>query len=266
MYGLCGACPSLVGSMQNVGMIISVCAFLLVGTVLLRGVMGKCFTAFPLFYSYMIYVFCGSTLMYLVYWLDQQAYPSAYWIYYLVSILVEFSVVAEISDHVFRPFPAIRNLGRAITVVISATLGFIYILPAVLWSPARDTALLDIALRASVTKAVVIAVLLIVARHYGSELGKNVAGLMLGFSIYLGVNIANFAAAKVFGPAVYGELLWMLTPVAYMLCLLTWTVALWERVPIPQVSAVFPSAGRDSESVALELTRFNGELSKFLHK
>ena len=52
--------------------------------------------------------------MYLIYWLDPQVYPSAYWIYYLVSILVEFTVLVEISDQIFRPFPAIRNLGRAV--------------------------------------------------------------------------------------------------------------------------------------------------------
>ncbi len=53
--------------------------------------------------------------MYLIYWLYPQVYPSAYWIYYLVSILVEFTVLVEISDQIFQPFPAIRNLGRALT-------------------------------------------------------------------------------------------------------------------------------------------------------
>ena len=176
--------------MHILGMAISFCAFLLEGLLILRGAASRVFRLFPLFYSYIIYAFCGSLGMYLIYWLDPHVYPSAYWIYYLVSILVEFTVLVEISDQIFRPFPAIRNLGRALTIVISIALGLVYILPAILGSTHRRPALLDFALRASVTKAIILVVLFYVARHYGSELGRNVAGLMFGFSIYLAINIA----------------------------------------------------------------------------
>ena len=61
------------------------CAFILDGLLILRGAQEQMFRLFPLFYSYIIYVFCGSLGMYLIYWLTPQAYPSAYWIYFLVS-------------------------------------------------------------------------------------------------------------------------------------------------------------------------------------
>ena len=267
MHGVRGACPSLVGSMQNVGMVISLLAFALVGIVLARGIVGKCFRLFPLFYSYIIYVFCGSLMMYLVYWCDRQAYRTAFWFYYLVSILVEFTVLVEISDQIFRRFPAIRNLGRALTIIISAAFGLLYVLPAILWSPAgRAATLLDFALRASVTKAIVLTTLIIAARHYGLELGKNVAGLMVGFSIYLGVNVANLAAALLFGRVLYGNIFWIMVPTGYALCLLIWMIALWERSSVPNVGEVSPVVGGSSDAVALELTRFNSELSKLLHK
>jgi hypothetical protein len=250
--------------MRNVGLAISLCGFLLLSTILIRGIMGKCFKLFPLFYSYMIYVFCGTIVMYMVYWLDRQAYASAFWLYFLITILVEFSVLIEISDHAFRSLPVMRNLGRGLTIVISAAFMLIYILPVILWSSGRRPALFGFALRASVAKAFVLAVLFIAARHYRSELGKNVAGLMLGLSVYLGVNIANLASAKAFAPAVYGRIFWVMVPLSFTLGLLVWTTALWEYAPLPGI--VSPVAGRDSEAVALELTRFNGELSKFLHK
>jgi hypothetical protein len=252
--------------MQNLGMVISVCAFLLVGTILLRGIAGKCLKMFPLYYSYMIYVFCGSAFMYLVYWLDRSSYPSAYWLYFLISILVEFAVLVEISDHIFKDLPALRNLGRAITIFISAALALVYILPVIFWSHGRPPALLGFALRASVTKVVVLAVLFIVARHYCSELGKNVAGLMLGFSIYLGVSIGNIAAANAFGIALYAKMLWIVSPAAYLLCLIVWTIALWDFVPAQNRSIVSRVGARDSQAVALELSRFNNELSKLLNK
>jgi len=204
--------------------------------------------------------------MYLILWLNPQIYPSAYWIYYLASILAEFAVLVEVSDHIFQPFPAIRNLGRALTIASSIALGLLYILPAILGATHRRPALFDFALRASVSKAVILVVLFYVARHYGTELGRNVAGLMLGFSIYLAMNIAILAIGRAFEPAVGGNVLWVMGPLAAALSLLVWTISLWELAPMPRLHSISTATERDSEIVALELTRFNSELSKLLHK
>lgn len=214
----------------------------------------------------MTYALIGSTFMYLVYGLDRKDYPSTYWFYYLISILVEFSVLVEISDHIFQSFPAIRQLGRAITIVISGVFALVYVLPVIVWSNDRQPALLDFALRASVTKIVVLIALFLASRQFRSKLGKNVAGLMLGFAIYMGVNVANLAAAKAFDQAIYGQVLWILTPTAYALCLLVWTIALWDSVPAPSRSIVTSAGGRGSKDVALELAHFNSELSKLIDK
>ena len=252
--------------MHILGIVISFCAFLLGGLLILRGAVSRLISVFPLFYSYIIYCFCGFLGMYLIYWLDRQVYPSAYWIYYLVSILVEFTVLVEISDQIFRPYHAIRNLGRALTIVISIVLGFVYILPAILGSTPRRPALFDFALRACVTKVVILVVLFYMARHYGSELGRNVGGLMFGFSIYLAMNIAMLSAGKAFEPALRDPILWVMSPLASVLCVLVWTISLWELAPMPDRRATSTAAGRDPEAVALELTRFDSELSKILHK
>jgi len=265
-HGSGGGCPSLAGSMHTFGMSVSFCAFLLEGLIVARGATGKVCKQFPLFYSYVVYCFCGYVGMTLIYWLDRGIYPSAYWIYYLVSILAEFMVLAEISDQIFRPFPAIRNLGRAVTALISVVFGLLYILPTIVRSVSRSRALIDFTLRASVTKAVILVVLFYIARHYGSELGRNVGGLMLGFSIYVAMNIAMMASAKAFGSALFGSVLWVMGPLAAGFSLLVWTVALWEVVPVPSLQPVRAAAGRDSEALALELARYDSELSKIFHK
>jgi hypothetical protein len=252
--------------MQNLGMAISYCGLFFVGIVLLRGAMTKSMKQFPLFYSYVIYVFCGTVVMYTVYWLDRPAYPSAYWLYFLVSILVEFAVLVEISDHIFQNLTALRLLGRAITIIISAIFAIFYMLPVILWSHGRPYALLAFALRASVTKVVVLVVLFWVAHHFRSELSRNVRGLMLGFSLYLGVSVVNMAAAGSFGIGIYAKVLWIMTPASYLLCLIVWTIALGDFFPAPNRSILSAGGGRKSPAVALELARFNDELSKFLDK
>jgi hypothetical protein len=203
--------------------------------------------------------------MSLIYAFRSGIYPYAYWLYFLLSIVVEFAVLVEISDHLFEPFPAIRQLGRLLTIIISLVLGLVYILPTILYPHGGQSVLLGFALRASLTKGVILSALLLAARHYRLQIGRNVAGLILGFSIYLGVNVVNFAAYGLFSH-LYDNILWVMSPIAYTLCLGVWLVALWDFVPVPRARTTSPIAGRDSEVVVLELTRFNNELSKFLNK
>jgi len=224
------------------------------------------FRLFPLFYSYIIYSFCGCLAMYLVYWLDAPVYPFAFWIFYLISILAEFAILVEISDQIFRPYPAIRNLGRVLTTLVTGGLGLFYILPTIMGSTGRSRAVSDFALRTHVTKAIILVILVYLARHYDSQWGRNVGGLMLGFSIYVAINIAMLGSAKAFGSAMFAHVTWVIEPLASMLCLSVWAVSLWELAPVPGRQAISTAPGRDSRAVALELTRFNSELSKILHK
>jgi len=251
--------------MHILGVVVSLVGFLLEGALLARLVATRLAKSFPLYFSYLGYSFCGFLGLYLIYWLRPRLYPTAYWMFYLVSILAEFAVLAEISDQIFRLYPALRKLGRAITIAISAGLGAIYVLPSIFGGEGepRYAAILDFALRTAVTKAIVVVVLFYLARHYRSELDRNVAGLMLGFSIYLAMLIAALAAGKLLGPSVGGSTLWVMAPLATTLCQAVWTYALWEKAPARYSKATSPALGADSEAVALELRRFNNELSKF---
>jgi hypothetical protein len=229
---------------------------------------GRCrlLRSFPFFYSYLIYDVCCSSAVYVAYWIRPSMYPTAYWLDFLLSSLVEFAVLLEISDHIFQSFPAIRYLGRALTILISSTFALVYILPAILESREPSSKLLSFALGTSVTKVIILATLVFMAHHFGLALGKNVAGMMLGFSIYLGVNVANYAAAEDFGRALYARVLWVMSPLAFTFCLLVWTVALWELAPMPRTGPVRPAARENSEALTLELVRFNSALSRFLRR
>jgi len=261
-----GACAFPAGCMQTLGLVISFCAFLLDGLLVLRGARTRVFRRFPLFYSYIVYAFCGSLGMYFIYWLYPREYSSACWIYFLISILAEFIILVEISDQIFRPFPAIRNLGRALTVLVSAVFGLFYVLPTILDSTGRSRAVAGFALRTFVTKAIILVVLFYVARHYDSQLGRNVGGIMLGFSIYVAIHVAMMGTAQAFGSVLFAHIIWFMAPLAFAMCALVWTISLWELSPMPEMRAVSMATGGDSRTVALELTRFNSELSKIIHK
>jgi hypothetical protein len=252
--------------MHILGMTISFCSLLLGGTLVLRAKANGVFRVFPLFYSYVVYSFFATLAIYLVYWVSPHTYARAFWINYLINALAEFAVLIEISDHIFKPFALLRHLGRATTLLITACLGALYILPAIIWSTHQSLALLGFALRASVTKAIILIVLFYLARHFGSELGRNVAGLMLGFSIYVATTVAIMSSAQAFGPAVFARLFWFMEPLAYLMCLLVWIISLWELATVPSLRAISLASSGDSASVTVQLNRFSSELSKFLDK
>ncbi len=204
--------------------------------------------------------------MYFIHWRYPQMYSSAFWPWYLVSILAEFAILLEISDHIFQSFPLIRKLGRALTVLISAGLGLFYMLPTILASTGRSRAISSFLLRSFVTKAIILAVLFYTAHLYDTALGRNLGGLMLGFCIYVAVNVAMMGSAQAFGSALFARIIWFLEPLAFALCEVVWLISLWNLSPTLSVQKVAAGTDWDSQAVSLGLTRFNSELSKILHK
>jgi hypothetical protein len=87
--------------------------------------------------------------------------------------------------------------------------------------------------------------------------------MMLGFSIYLAVIITTLAAGKALDSSVGSNIMWVMAPVAGALCQLVWTYALWDISPARRSKLASGEVGANSHAVALELRRFNGELSKF---
>jgi hypothetical protein len=252
--------------MHSLGIIISLSSFLMGLTLIARGASKRALAAFPLFYSYVTYAVLATLTLYFVYWWAPGWASRAYWFNYLINALAEFAVLVEISDHIFKPFVALRSLGRAITIFMSATLGLLYILPTILGSTGRSKALESFAMRTSVTKALILVVLFYVVRHYGSSLGRNVGGLMLGFALYVALNVSLLASASSYSPATFAKVYWVMSPIASALCLLVWSVSLWNEAPVPSMTAIVSAAGSRSPDVALELNRIDRELTKILHK
>jgi len=251
--------------MRVQGLALTLCVLIAEGTLLYRGLRGGFAKFYPLFYTYLIYDFTTTAGVFAIYWLWPSLHASAYWLCFVLSIVVEFAVLVEISDHIFQPYLAIRSLGRALAIAISGLLAVIYVFPAIFPPNQMRKALLDFALRTSLTKAVLLAVLFLVIRHFKIKLGRNSAGLFLGFSIYLAVNIANFPMEKRFGDH-YAHVLWVASPAAYLVCVVVWTLALWKVMPLVVASSTGRTREEQSEQAALGLVRFNNTLSRFLHK
>lgn len=247
---------------------LSVLSFTLEGLILLRGREGGLLRRFPFFYAYVAFVLLGSASAYIiVYQVQPHFYPTAYWFYFMATLVAEFAVLVEVSDHIFLPYPPIRRLGRLLALGICGTFLVFYIIPSLMEHRPSSVAILDLVKRTSLTKAVIIIVLLAAVRYYRLPLGRNVSGMLLGFSIYLGTNVANFALAEEFGPALYYQTFVIVLPLSYTLSLLVWTIALWRYEPVLPIGHNVREGDKEtSQPLSYQLGRFNTALVKLLRR
>ncbi len=236
-------------------------------TLIGRGWHGEFLSRFPVFYSYIAYVLVGALVTLTVSWLRPEYHANLYWLRYMLTLVVEFAVLVEISDHIFHPYPAIRRLGRFITFCICFVFFLLYVLPSLGAPQPSSIAILDFVKRTSLTKAAIILSLLGGARYFRLPLGRNISGIAAGFSIYLAVNVANFTLAERLGRSQYGEMFSTVLRSAFDFTLLTWTIALWRYEPFPAGDRDVRE-GKEEAAVPLgyQLGRFNTVLSRLLGK
>ncbi len=252
--------------MQPLSLAISIVCIAFEAVLIWRAARGGFFSKFPLFHSYIAYMFSGAVVCMLTLWLRPEAYANVYWFYFLIIVLAEFGVLVEVSDLIFEPHAAVRQLARLLIVGLCIASLLLSILPAVLETRPLGVTFLNLVKLSALLKVVAIAALLSTALFYRIPLGRNVSGIMLGFAVYLSVAIANYAAAAEFGKADADVLSWLHRG-SYAMCLLIWTISLWRYEPGHSVGRQFSDRGRtSSEPVAFQLTRFNAALERLLRK
>lgn len=236
-------------------------------TIILRAIQGGILSRFWLFYSYLTYVLLTGVLTLGAYYWAPGSYASVYWFVFLTTVIAEFAVLVQVGDCIFDPYPAIRQIGRFLTMSIGVMFAAFYIGP-LLWEPApRSLVILDLVVRSSVAKAVIVIVLLGVARYFRIPLGKNIAGIMMGFSIYLALNTATFALAEAYGRSQYGPTFVTLGPLTQTLTFLVWAVALWDPQP-DLLSHREVTRHREGvpEPLSRQLGRFNTALTRLFRR
>ncbi len=241
--------------------------FFLATIIVARAIQGRFLGQFRYFYSYLIYAIISGIATWVIYPWGKTYYASIFWFRFFTTVVVEFAVLAEASDHIFSPYPAVRRLGRLLIVSICLIFLFLYVFPSLLDPRPTSAIMLDFLKRASLTKAAVIISLLAAARHYRLTIGKNISGIMLGFSIYLGINVVNFAIAEAYRSALYGRVFGIVLNMSSILCLSVWMVALWRYEPALAYSReLAPRRRGASQAVSYQLGRLNTTLMGFLRK
>lgn len=241
--------------------------FLLGFVIVVRAVSGRHLPQYPFFHSYLIYILATGIAGWVIDLWFTPHFAAFFWLRFLTLVVAEFALLVEIGDHAFAPYPVLRQLGRLVTLGISAVFSVIYVLPSLLETRPSEIAIYDLVKRSALTKGIIILMLVALARRFRIPLGKNVGGIALGLMTYLGINTANFALVERLGWENYGSVFATVGPLSQTLMMLVWAVSLWKYEPVllPQ-PALQEDVRRAQEPLPDRLGRYHSTLDRLLRR
>jgi hypothetical protein len=197
------------------------------GLLLFRSWRARHFLKFPFFFSYIAFVLMQSLLRYLVRSVHPVWYPSVYWVTEFMGVVTGCAVVLEFYRIGLARFLGVAKLARmALFLVFLVT--FIRVLltsrQGVLgWSPVQ-TILLERDMR--FVAIVALFLLIILVLYYAIPTGRNLRGMIVGYSLFLVVSVLNLSFFGRFG-AQAQAVASFIQSLGYLLTLCVWTIFLW---------------------------------------
>ena len=217
--------------------------------ILLRSALTGLLKKYPLFFTYIACVLLKEIIGLLTRAWAPKLYEPLYWPADLATILASYAVMVEIFRWSTRHKPGIRRLTqRALLTVFALTVAYTVsnFVHGTFSSPSRAVAALGRDLR--YVEAGVLLLMLWLLLRYRIPLGRNLLGLLIGYSFWVGINVVNLAFWFVPGNE-FSSLLRGLLPTTYVFTLGVWCVTLWSAYPEP-VQPAETKIERDYERLA----------------
>jgi hypothetical protein len=198
------------------------------GLVLVRGLQSRQILKFPVFYSYLLFVFTQDLVRFVFYRWASESYPPVYWVTQFVGLLAGSLVVFEIYRIGLGEFPGTAKMARnSLGVVFAAILLKVLIAPP--FDPRGWVAGACIGLERDlrIVQAVALVTLVSVFLLYNIPFAKNLKGIFIGYCVFIAASVIQLTLTASLWSRF--EVAWdYLQPASYILVLGIWTWALWS--------------------------------------
>jgi hypothetical protein len=198
------------------------------------GLRTKLAQRFPLFYSYVLFVFVQDVLRSIVYRWYSELYPNVYWVSQFVALVLGCIVVFEICRVGLREFPGTARMARNLLGVAFLGIFGRWLLELAPNSPAwLSVAYVDLERDLRAVQSVGLVILILLLAWYAIPLGRNLGGILLGYGTFVAMSVAQLSVVSHYGDR--ADRFWVIAqPATYAFVLSIWTVALWSADPITE--------------------------------
>jgi hypothetical protein len=214
--------------MKPLGLFLDYAGALLEFVIVARAIQSKSFAKYPTFFTYMLSVLSVAVFLNIVAGIATPfIYARLYWWSDIITVALGCGVLLEISQHVFARHISLDHFVRWVAAITFGAIFVVFAIHAFIlpnWNPVANSAELERQLR--VAQALGLLSIVLLSGYYGTAIGKNMKGMILGFGVYVGAALISLTLLQMIGirfsPA------WMfIQPFAYVVALFIWTVALW---------------------------------------
>ena len=196
------------------------------GALLYRGLRQRLVREYPVFYGYLAYVLCSSLLLFRLSLVSRRAYAIGFWAEEFVAVLFGVAVTWEIYGAALAGCPGVRRMGRSLITLIVLAL-FAKFAVGLAAQPALASPM-ELERNLRFAQAVWLLAILSLLVYYGVPLGRNVAGLLYGYTWFISSAVANLALRSALGDQ-FQSWWTVLHPLAYLVTLVVWCAGLWSR-------------------------------------
>jgi len=220
------------------------------GVLLYRGLQRRLVREYPVFYGYAAYVLCSSLVLFRLSLASRQAYAIGYWASDFLSVLFGMGVTWEIYDSILTPYPGVRRMGRLfIALPVFVLLGKFMVDLADQPLKVLLPTTLELERNLRFGQAGLLIAILSLLAYYRISLGRNVASLLYGYTLFIAITVATLALRSALGAAF--QPWWaVLQPLAYLVTLGMWCAGLWTReanaLPSPELEREYESLSRQT--------------------
>ncbi len=204
---------------------------------LVRGIRGNFAFRYPVFYTYVSFVFLQSLLRLLVYHWDPQLYSRAYWITEWLGVAFGCGVVLEIYRVGLSAYPGTARMARnllAFLFLMSIAKAFVDTSNNPQWWRIATTAEVERNLR--LVQALSLVGLVALFLIYAIPFGKNLRGILLGYGFFIAISVVQltFVSSE---ENMFSRFWHYLHPASYDITLGVWAGHLWAYQPVPEPRA-----------------------------
>ncbi|MGB6877655.1 MAG: hypothetical protein WBD87_16650 [Candidatus Acidiferrales bacterium] len=218
---------------------------------LARAARANLFKKFPLFYSYIAWVLATDLLSVPIYMHYPSLYSSFYWATEFLMAAISYGVLMEIYHRSLKNYPGVARFFEILLLImflVIATKVSVGLFSNSHLSFARAVAELEHDLRQ--LQAVLLSCLLVLFIYYKIPIGRNLRGLVLGYSLLVGTEVITLTFA--FHPTTgFAPLMRRVEPLLYAVSLIIWSLALWASSP-EMVTGTSCGIEQDYEHLAQE--------------
>ena len=208
-------------------------AIALEGAVLFRGLRAALLKKYPVFYTYVACILLIELLRFAFYTSTPRFFQALYWHSELIAVVGSYGIIVEIFRKALEHNPGLARVAQKlllVILVIAVSYAASDLLHGGFASLPRATA--DLGRYLKYVEGALLLTMLAIFLQYRISFGRNLLGMTLGYSLWVGLDVMNLALLSFPGNEFSVGLRKSLS-IAYVITLVVWCTSLWSCQPDP---------------------------------